>query len=204
MATTSFSMCIPAASLRGPVRRRSAPPARPIVGPLPFRLVAGKGSGRGLVVRATAASEDDKPGLSAEVEEATKKYGLEAGLWKAFKSGGSGEDGKPSAGSQAKQLLKVYGSAYLITSISLSLVSISICYALVSSGVDIGSLLGKVGLEVTSTSTNVGTFALAYAAHKALSPVRFPPTVALTPMVAKAMGKEVSAEAEGSKEPGPE
>jgi hypothetical protein len=35
----------------------------------------------------------------------------------------------------------------------------------------------------------VGTFAIAYAAHKALSPVRFPPTVALTPVVARWTGK---------------
>lgn len=41
----------------------------------------------------------------------------------------------------------------------------------------------------------VGTFAIAYAAHKALSPVRFPPTVALTPLVAQWIGKKP---AEGS------
>ena len=35
----------------------------------------------------------------------------------------------------------------------------------------------------------MGTFAIAYAAHKALSPVRFPPTVALTPVVARWLGK---------------
>lgn len=51
-------------------------------------------------------------------------------------------------------------------------------------------MLGKVGIEVTNTSEKVGTFALAYAAHKALSPVRFPPTVALTPVVAKWIGKK--------------
>lgn len=43
---------------------------------------------------------------------------------------------------------------------------------------------------MTDTSEKVGTFAIAYAAHKALSPVRFPPTVALTPVVAKWLGKE--------------
>ena len=39
--------------------------------------------------------------------------------------------------------------------------------------------------------TQVGTFAIAYAAHKALSPVRFPPTVALTPVVAKFLGQKM-------------
>ncbi len=47
-----------------------------------------------------------------------------------------------------------------------------------------------MGLKPSDTGEKVGTFAIAYAAHKALSPVRFPPTVALTPVVAKLIGKE--------------
>ena len=43
----------------------------------------------------------------------------------------------------------------------------------------------------------MGTFALAYAAHKAASPIRFPPTVALTPIVARWFGKK---DGESSKE----
>eukprot|EP00983_Pelagomonas_calceolata_P038330 1136767-Pelagomonas_calceolata.AAC.1 len=43
---------------------------------------------------------------------------------------------------------------------------------------------------MAAPSCQVGTFAIAYAAHKALSPVRFPPTVALTPVVAKWIGKD--------------
>ena len=50
-------------------------------------------------------------------------------------------------------------------------------------------LLSRVGLQSGETSERVGTFAIAYAAHKALSPVRFPPTVALTPVVARWIGK---------------
>lgn len=38
----------------------------------------------------------------------------------------------------------------------------------------------------------VGTVAIAYTAHKGLSPIRFPPTVALTPIVARWMGREVA------------
>ncbi len=51
---------------------------------------------------------------------------------------------------------------------------------------------------MNNTNETVGTFAIAYAAHKALSPVRFPPTVALTPLVAKWLGKEPSPAADGS------
>jgi hypothetical protein len=64
--------------------------------------------------------------------------------------------------------------------------------------VDVAGLLAKVGLQVTDTSEKVGTFAIAYAAHKALSPVRFPPTVALTPLVAKWTGMKKDAADAGS------
>jgi hypothetical protein len=59
----------------------------------------------------------------------------------------------------------------------------------------------QIGISVTSTSEQVGVFALAYAVHKAASPIRFPPTVALTPIVARWMGKDVSKETAAGKEP---
>ena len=59
-----------------------------------------------------------------------------------------------------------------------------------AAGVDVPALLQRLGLQPSDTSEKVGTFAIAYAAHKALSPVRFPPTVALTPVVAKLIGKK--------------
>eukprot|EP00200_Dunaliella_tertiolecta_P005764 CAMPEP_0202355822 /NCGR_PEP_ID=MMETSP1126-20121109/10552_1 /ASSEMBLY_ACC=CAM_ASM_000457 /TAXON_ID=3047 /ORGANISM="Dunaliella tertiolecta, Strain CCMP1320" /LENGTH=172 /DNA_ID=CAMNT_0048948493 /DNA_START=1268 /DNA_END=1785 /DNA_ORIENTATION=- len=135
-----------------------------------------------------AAPTDEKPKPAPEVEETTKKFGLEAGLFKVFSSGN--EESKVSKADQAKQLLAQYGSAYLITSISFAIVSFGACYTLVNAGVNIADLLSRIGLEVNQTSEQVGTFAIAYAAHKALSPVRFPPTVALTPVVAKWIGKD--------------
>ena len=54
---------------------------------------------------------------------------------------------------------------------------------------DIGALLAKIGIQVNARNETVGTVAIAYAAHKALSPVRFPPTVALTPVVARLLGR---------------
>lgn len=120
-------------------------------------------------------------------DETVKKYGLEAGLFKALKDGND-EDAEGAA-TTAKDLLKQYGSAYLITSISLSLVSFGICYVAVSNGVDMAALLGKVGIQTSSSAETTGTVAVAYAIHKAASPIRFPPTVALTPAVAKFLGK---------------
>eukprot|EP00475_Leptophrys_vorax_P010930 TRINITY_DN17476_c0_g1_i1.p1 TRINITY_DN17476_c0_g1~~TRINITY_DN17476_c0_g1_i1.p1 ORF type:complete len:252 (+),score=4.04 TRINITY_DN17476_c0_g1_i1:176-931(+) len=167
----------------------------------------------------SASASSGRADPKEEAEEVTKKWGLEAGLWKALTAKGSASDGpaettaaSPSsppstAGSGrgagksnteiAKDLLTRYGGAYLATSISLSLVSFGLCYALVDQGVDVAALLDSVGLHVDSTGETVGTFAIAYTAHKALSPVRFPPTVALTPVVAGWFGKK--AEGEGEK-----
>lgn len=144
----------------------------------------------------TRAVEKDTPDTKSNSEKGddlkriTEKWGLETSLFKVFTS--KEETPGENKGQQAKKLLAQYGSAYLITSISFAIVSFALCYALVSSGVDVASLLARVGIEVSSTSEKVGTFAIAYAAHKALSPVRFPPTVALTPVVAKALGKKSS------------
>ena len=120
------------------------------------------------------------------VEATTEKYGLEAGLFQSIRSGDGGES--------AKSLLKKYGIAYLATSIPLALVSFGICYLLVDNGVDVSALLSKVGIESGGVGEKAGTVAIAYAAHKAASPIRFPPTVLLTPIVAKAIGKEVNEE----------
>ena len=125
-----------------------------------------------------------------DTEETTKKYGLEAGLFKSLQQDDGGES--------AKSLLKKYGIAYLATSIPLALVSFIICYLLVDNGIDVAALLAKVGIvqaENSEVASKAGTFAIAYAAHKAASPIRFPPTVLLTPVVAKLIGKEPEEEA---------
>jgi hypothetical protein len=124
-----------------------------------------------------------------DVVETTEKYGLEAGLFQSLRR----EDG----GETAKSLLQKYGIAYLATSIPLALISFVICYFLVDHGVDVAGLLKQVGIETTGTTETAGTVAIAYAAHKAASPIRFPPTVILTPLVARLIGKEPT---EGDKE----
>ncbi|XP_030522202.1 uncharacterized protein LOC115735219 [Rhodamnia argentea] len=145
-------------------------------------------------VREKTSEAQNPPSPSASADETTKKYGLEAGLWQIFSSKEEGKgdsEQKKSRTDQAKELLAKYGGAYLATSITLSLISFSLCYALISAGVDVQSLLQKGGISVDATGEKVGTFALAYAAHKAASPIRFPPTVALTPIVAGWIGKKV-------------
>ncbi|MQL77665.1 hypothetical protein Taro_010072 [Colocasia esculenta] len=146
-------------------------------------------------VQETEEADTARPSSSSSTaEEATEKYGLEFGLWKVFssKEGGDGGGKGKSKTDQAKELLAKYGGAYLATSITLSLISFSLCYVLVSAGIDVQALLQKVGISTNEAGEKVGTFALAYAAHKAASPIRFPPTVALTPIVASWIGKKLS------------
>lgn len=125
---------------------------------------------------------------TTDVEATTEKYGLEAGIFQSIQ--------KKDGGESAKELLQKYGVAYLATSIPLAIVSFTICYVLVDMGVDVTVLLSKVGIDTQTTDTakTAGTAAIAYAAHKAASPLRFPPTVALTPVVAKLIGKEPKTE----------
>lgn len=132
----------------------------------------------------TESSSSSKGSL----EETTEKYGLEVGLFESMKA----KDGE-----SAKSLLKKYGIAYLATSIPLAIVSFALCYVLVDNGVDVAGLLSKIGIQSAGTAeTTAGTFAIAYAAHKGASPIRFPPTVLLTPIVAKWIGKEPNPEEE--------
>ena len=145
--------------------------------PLGFRLAL-KTSMK--IAESDNTSESAAPSKKvADPEEITKKYGLEAGVYTALTS--KDKEG----GVDAKALLAKYGSAYLVTSISLAAVSFAICYVLVDSGVDVAALLAKVGIAADGKTEAAGTVALAYAAHKAASPIRFPPTVALTPLTAK-------------------
>ena len=150
----------------------------------------------------TMQEAPQKPSL----EEVTEKYGLEAGLFNAIKDsagssdgndGGEGGDAK-SKMATAGDLLKRYGGAYLLTSTSLAVVSFSLCYAAVSNGVDVAALISNIpGIEVSDNAETAGTVGLAYAIHKAASPIRFPPTVALTPIVAKNVFGKDEAAAEG-------
>ena len=89
-------------------------------------------------------------------------------------------DAKPA------EVLKRYGVTYVVCSIMLSLCSFSLFYALVASGViDVTALLGSVGVTLRGRSERAGAVGLAYAMHKMASPIRFPPTVALTAVVAR-------------------
>jgi len=143
----------------------------------------------------SASDDASRNSKGDDIEETTKKYGLEAGLFKAVTS--KPEDGENKV--KPQDLLKKYGVAYLATSITLAIISYAICYLLVSNGIDVAAFLEKLGIQSSSAAANTGTAAIAYAVHKAASPIRFPPTVALTPVVADLLGRKPAVEGEEKK-----
>ena len=146
---------------------------------------------------ATTTKEPREGEVPLSPEEATEKYGLEVGLLQSMADSSSG-------GANAASLLKKYGIAYLATSIPLAIVSFAVCYILVDTGIDVESLLHRLPgfqeIDLSNGGAKAGTVAIAYAAHKAISPLRFPPTVILTPMVAKFLGKDPSTQNGGEVE----
>ncbi|PXF41615.1 hypothetical protein BWQ96_08626 [Gracilariopsis chorda] len=103
----------------------------------------------------------------------------------------------------AKELAKLFGFSYLGTSIAMSIVSYAVLYVMVAVGVDVRALMNSLGNFLASTplgrpsiidniSDTASTAALAYIAHKAMSPIRFPLTAAATPVVASFFSKKGS------------
>jgi len=65
-------------------------------------------------------------------------------IFSSKEEGQDNSDQQKSKADQAKELLAKYGGAYLATSITLSLISFALCYALISAGVDVQAVLQKV------------------------------------------------------------
>ena len=72
-----------------------------------------------------------------------KKNGL-LQIFTSKEEGKDNSDQQKSKADQTKDLLTKYGGAYLATSITLSLISFALCYALISAGVDVQAVLQKV------------------------------------------------------------
>jgi hypothetical protein len=118
-------------------------------------------------------------------EVTTKKWGLEVAIIKRGLDVHFFGGDKAQAMVTAGDLLKRYGPAYLLTSVSLATVSYAACYVAVARGVNVATLLTRVGMKATAANEKVGTASIAYVCHKAASPLRFAPTVGFTPVVAR-------------------
>lgn len=93
---------------------------------------------------------------------------------------------------QAQKLRKVfaeYGATGIVFHTCISLTSLGICYAAVSSGIDVPGILQKIGFSESVTSSTVAsgasTFVIAYACHKVFVPVRMFLTATCTPLIVR-------------------
>jgi len=91
---------------------------------------------------------------------------------------------------QLKRAVSQYGSTVIVFHVTISLASLGFFYILVSSGVDVVSLLEKAPLigdtlKNNSIATGASTFALSYAIHKVFAPVRISITLGSVPFIVK-------------------
>ncbi|XP_071966779.1 protein FAM210B, mitochondrial [Engystomops pustulosus] len=96
---------------------------------------------------------------------------------------------KPSKTQQLKRVFKEYGGVAVAFHVGISLVSLGIFYGLVSSGLDVPSLLLRVGFSEavvqSKLAAGTSTFVLAYAVHKLFAPVRISITVVSVPFLVR-------------------
>ncbi|XP_046675598.1 protein FAM210B, mitochondrial-like isoform X2 [Homalodisca vitripennis] len=101
-------------------------------------------------------------------------------------SSGDPETPKLSNRAKLKRAVKDYGATVIIFHVTISLMSLGISYLAISSGLDVASLLEKVGLDPKSEiAAGASTFVVAYAVHKVFAPVRISITLASTPFIVR-------------------
>ncbi|KAG1930176.1 protein FAM210A [Pimephales promelas] len=106
---------------------------------------------------------------------------------------GQGSDGKLSRAQQLRKVFKEYGAVGVSFHIGISLMSLGIFYLSVSSGLDVASLLCKLGFSESVVQSKMAagtsTFVLAYAVHKLFAPVRISATLVCVPFIVRHLRK---------------
>ncbi|XP_054164471.1 protein FAM210B, mitochondrial-like [Oppia nitens] len=87
-----------------------------------------------------------------------------------------------------KRIIQNYGSTAIVLHIVLSLISLGTFYTIIYLGFDVTKLLEneffeRFGENVTKIMAGSGTFAVAYALHKVIMPLRITATIILTPII---------------------
>ncbi|KAK7155897.1 hypothetical protein R3I93_010537 [Phoxinus phoxinus] len=102
---------------------------------------------------------------------------------------GQRSDGKLSRTQQLRKVFKEYGAVGVSFHIGISLVSLGIFYLSVSSGLDVASLLCKLGFSESVVQSKMAagtsTFVLAYAVHKLFAPLRISATLVCVPFIVR-------------------
>uniref|UniRef100_A0A182NES9 RTR1-type domain-containing protein n=1 Tax=Anopheles dirus TaxID=7168 RepID=A0A182NES9_9DIPT len=122
--------------------------------------------------------------------QANKDSGADAGVQNSKgNTEGASEEVPVSRKDRLKKAIKEYGSTVLVFHVSISLASLGTCYLLVSSGIDMVSLLDRMGWGDSALAgkagAGAGTFVIAYAIHKVFAPVRISITLGATPLIVR-------------------
>lgn len=88
----------------------------------------------------------------------------------------------PGIREKLRSLYSNYGKVGFVTYMSVSTASMLTLYTLIKNGIDVGSVLGKIGLNPEKFKSS-GTLVAAVAINKLLFPARLAATVFLTPRV---------------------
>ncbi|RZF38540.1 hypothetical protein LSTR_LSTR006135 [Laodelphax striatellus] len=90
-----------------------------------------------------------------------------------------------------KRAVKEYGTTVIVFHISISLMSLGICYLAVSGGLNMNSMLETIGLHGSSdVTTEASLLIVAYAVHKVLAPIRIGITLLVTPLIVRYLRKK--------------
>ncbi|XP_015126843.1 uncharacterized protein LOC107048269 isoform X2 [Diachasma alloeum] len=98
------------------------------------------------------------------------------------------DENKLTNAEKLKRAVKDYGSTVIVFHIGISLLSLGAFYALVSSGLDLTSLVKLIpnsSERLETIMTGSSTFLVAYAVHKVFAPVRISITLASTPFIVR-------------------
>ncbi|XP_061689546.1 protein FAM210B, mitochondrial [Syngnathoides biaculeatus] len=96
---------------------------------------------------------------------------------------------KPNKTQQLKKVFKEYGAVGVSFHVGISLMSLGMFYLLVSSGIDMAAVLGKLGFSEaiirSKMAAGTSTFVLAYAVHKLFAPARISITLVCVPFIVR-------------------
>lgn len=150
---------------------------------------------RTMHTRAAAAAQrrdvdEDQPTERNKEDEQNLKDASATSSTTAKAPGESEPEGdKPSKTQQLKKVFKEYGAVGVSFHIGISLMSLGMCYLLISSGIDMAAVLCKVGFSEavvkSKMAAGTSTFVLAYAIHKLFAPVRISITLMSVPLIVR-------------------
>jgi len=97
------------------------------------------------------------------------------------------KDEQLSTKDKLKQAVRDYGATVIVFHVTMSLTSLGFFYLLVSSGLDVVSIIEKLGIgfSVSKIAEGASQFVVAYAIHKVFAPLRITITLGVTPLIVR-------------------